>query len=75
MSRARLSIGNALVSFTEEELLPELDISAEQFWNALSTLVSEFSEENRDLLDERQRLQSLIDAWHREHGVGNPEAY
>lgn len=75
MSRAQLSIGNALVSFTEEELLPELDISAEQFWNALSTLVSEFSEENRDLLDERQRLQSLIDAWHREHGVGNPEAY
>lgn len=75
MSRARLSIGNALVSFTEEELLPALDISAEQFWNALSTLVSEFSEENRDLLDERQRLQSLIDAWHREHGVGNPEAY
>lgn len=74
-SRAQLSIGNALVSFTEEELLPELDISAEQFWNALSTLVSEFSEENRDLLDERQRLQSLIDAWHREHGVGNPEAY
>ena len=38
-SRAQLSIGNALVSFTEEELLPELDISAEQFWNALSTLV------------------------------------
>lgn len=75
MSRAQLSIGNALVSFTEEELLPELDISAEQFWNALSTLVSEFSEENRDLLDERQRLQSLIDAWHREHGVGSPEAY
>ncbi len=75
MSRAQLSIGNALISFTEEELLPALDISAEQFWNALSTLVSEFSEENRDLLDERQRLQSLIDAWHREHGVGSPEAY
>lgn len=75
MPRAQLSIGNALVSFTEQELLPDLNVSPEQFWDALSTLVSEFSEENKDLLDERQRLQSLIDAWHREHGRGDPEAY
>ena len=75
MQRSQLNIGEALVSFTEQELLPGLAISPEQFWNALNTLVSEFSEENRDLLDERQRLQSLIDNWHRQHGVGDPDSY
>ena len=75
LQRSQLNIGEALVSFTEQELLPGLAISPEQFWNALNTLVSEFSEENRDLLDERQRLQSLIDNWHRQHGVGDPDSY
>jgi len=75
MQRSQLNIGEALVTFTEQELLPGLAISPEQFWNALNTLVSEFSEENRDLLDERQRLQSLIDNWHRQHGVGTPDSY
>ena len=75
MQRSQLNIGEALVTFTEQELLPGLAISPEQFWNALNTLVDEFSEENRDLLDERQRLQSLIDNWHRQNGVGDPDSY
>ncbi|MGA0885363.1 MAG: malate synthase G, partial [Ilumatobacteraceae bacterium] len=75
LQRSQLNIGEALVTFTEQELLPGLAISPEQFWNALNTLVCEFSEENRDLLDERQRLQSLIDNWHRQHGVGDPDSY
>src|SRR6056300_216776 len=75
MQRSQLNIGESLVTFTEQELLPGLTISPEQFWNALNTLVNEFSEENRDLLDERQRLQSLIDNWHRQHGVGTPDSY
>lgn len=73
--RSQLHVGDALVSFAEEELLPGLSISADMFWSALAALVSEFSEENQDLLDERQRLQSLIDSWHREHGRGDPKAY
>ena len=57
------------------ELLPKLSISTDEFWAALQTLVDEFSERNLALLEERQRLQSLIDAWHRDHGQGTPEAY
>lgn len=73
--RAQLHVGDALVTFAEQELLPELSISTDEFWAALQTLVDEFSERNLELLEERQRLQSLIDAWHREHGQGTPEAY
>ena len=73
--RAQLHVGDALVTFAEQELLPELSISTNEFWAALQTLVDEFSERNLELLEERQRLQSLIDAWHRDHGQGTPEAY
>ncbi|MEC8503765.1 MAG: malate synthase G [Actinomycetota bacterium] len=73
--RAQLHVGDALVTFAEQELLPELSISTDEFWAALQTLVDEFSERNLELLEERQRLQSLIDAWHRDHGQGTPEAY
>ncbi len=73
--RAQLHVGDALVTFAEQELLPELSIGTDEFWAALQTLVDEFSERNLELLEERQRLQSLIDAWHRDHGQGTPEAY
>ncbi|MAG09394.1 MAG: malate synthase G [Actinobacteria bacterium] len=73
--RAQLHVGDALVTFAEQELLPELSISTDEFWAALQTLVDEFSERNLELLEERQRLQSLIDAWHRDHGQGTPETY
>jgi len=73
--RAQLEVGDALVTFAEQELLPELSIGTDEFWAALQTLVDEFSERNLELLEERQRLQSLIDAWHRDHGQGTPEAY
>ena len=65
--RAQLHVGDALIAFAEQELLPELSIGADEFWAALQTLVDEFSARNLELLEERQRLQSLIDAWHRDH--------
>ena len=73
--RAQLHVGDALITFAEQELLPELSIGTDEFWAALQTLVDEFSERNLELLEERQRLQSLIDAWHRDHGQGTPGSY
>lgn len=73
--RAQLHVGDALITFAEQELLPELSIGTDEFWAALQTLVDEFSGRNLELLEERQRLQSLIDAWHRDHGQGTPESY
>ncbi len=73
--RAQLQVGDALITFAEQELLPELSIGTDEFWAALQTLVDEFSGRNLELLEERQRLQSLIDAWHRDHGQGTPESY
>ena len=70
-----LRIDPALRSFVADELLPGLDIEPERFWAALVDLQSRFAGRIATLLARRDELQAQIDAWHREHGAGDPDAY
>jgi malate synthase len=70
-----LWIDPALRSFVEDELLPGLDIDPERFWAALVDLQGRFAFDIGTLLGRRDELQAQIDAWHREHGAGDPDAY
>jgi malate synthase len=63
-TRAELDISDELVSFIEQEALPETGVSADAFWAGLSTLVHEFGPRNRALLDKRESIQTQIDNWH-----------
>jgi malate synthase len=54
------------------EVLP--DGGASEFWKGLSDIVERFAPRNRELLLERDRLQSKIDEWHRQHGAPAPGA-
>ncbi|MEI4196934.1 malate synthase G [Roseovarius sp. E0-M6] len=62
-----LSIDPTLKQFVEDEVLDNLDISADHFWAALSRIVHEFSPRNRALLKQRQIIQTKIDDWHKAH--------
>jgi len=62
-----LSIDPTLKQFVEDEVLDDLDISADHFWAALSRIVHEFSPRNRALLKQRQTIQTQIDDWHKAH--------
>ena len=70
-----LWIDPALRSFVADELLPGLDIEPERFWAALVDLQARFAGRISTLLRRRDELQSQVDAWHREHGAGDPDAY
>jgi malate synthase len=70
-----LWIDPALRSFVADELLPGLDIEPERFWAALVDLQTRFAGRISALLRRRDELQSQVDAWHREHGAGDPDAY
>jgi malate synthase len=70
-----LWIDPALRSFVADELLPGLDIAPERFWSALADLQGRFAGPIATLLARRDDLQTQIDAWHREHGAGDPDAY
>ena len=70
-----LRIDPALRSFVVDELLPGLDIDPDRFFAALSDLQGRFAGPIATLLARRDELQGRIDAWHREHGAGDPDAY
>jgi len=61
----RLQVAAELKQFIENEVLPGSGIEANAFWSGFDALVHDLAPRNRDLLAERDRLQSELDAWHR----------
>ncbi len=68
--RGRITVDRLLVDFIEREVLPGTDIGAPAFWAGLDALIAEFEPRNRALLEERDRLQALIDNWHFDNRAG-----
>ena len=60
----RLQVATSLVRFVEDQVLPGTGITAEQFWAGFDAIVHDLAPRNAELLAERDRLQSEIDAWH-----------
>lgn len=68
----QVSLGNLTVDanlhlFLNEEVLGGLDIDPALFWQGFDVLIHELSPENLELLKERDRMQTEIDDWHRNH--------
>jgi malate synthase len=63
----QLQVSPDLHEFIEREVLEGTGLSGAHFWRALSELVQELAPKNAALLKERERLQSLLDTWHREN--------
>ncbi|MGR3624576.1 malate synthase G [Pseudophaeobacter sp.] len=77
VTRETLSVDATLARFVEETVLPGIEVSAQQFWAGLSSLVETFTPRNRALLQKREEIQTKIDSWHKA-GRGkphDPEAY
>lgn len=71
-----LQVDSRLVEFINEEALPLTAVDRERFWDGFVSVFTQFSADNRALLQERERLQSAIDAYHQEHpGAPEPTAY
>jgi malate synthase len=62
-----LQVATVLHRFIEDEVLPGTGIEIAQFWAGFDAIVRELAPRNAELLAERERLQSEIDAWHRAH--------
>ncbi|MEO8683770.1 MAG: malate synthase G [Devosia sp.] len=77
LAKSGLSVHRLLVDFVEQEALPGLAISAEQFWSGLAAIVAEHGPTNTALLARRDELQGQIDDWHRRYGpvANNPQGY
>ncbi len=61
----RLWVDRTLVDFLDREALPQAGVDRAQFWAGFERVFGEFSGRNKGLLDERDRMQRAIDAFHR----------
>ncbi|MEO1695428.1 MAG: malate synthase G, partial [Pseudomonadota bacterium] len=66
VAESDVTIDADLHRFITDDVLPGLDVEPDVFWQGLSAAVAEFGPKTADLLATRARMQTQIDAWHRE---------
>ena len=59
-----LKVSKVLFSFVNNELLKDLEISSEKFWQGFDNIIHELAPQNKKLIETRQVLQKKIDDWH-----------
>ena len=62
-----LSVSKRLANFINVKLLPGTKISKERFWSGFNKYIHELSPKNKSLIEKREKIQKLIDTWHKEN--------
>jgi malate synthase len=72
-----MDVDEVLYEFVVGEALPGTGVEAAAFWSGFARIVERFLPRNAELLATRDRLQALIDDWHRQHPGAHfdPRAY
>ncbi len=60
----QLKIAKPLANLVEHEILPGLNLAAEQVWSEFEKILEDLAPRNKDLLAKREKLQQLIDDYH-----------
>ena len=60
-------INQQFYNFINDEVLPQLSVNQNRFWNDLEMLIEELTPVNQHLLQTRNRLQSELNDWHQQH--------
>ncbi len=63
-----LAIDNELFNFIENEVLPNVGVNSDDYWQGFENVVKELTPRNKELLAKRDELQAKIDQWH----IDNP---
>src|SRR5699024_9958440 len=70
-----IQVAQTLFDFINQEVITEAELEKESFWQGFETIVTNFSKQNKALLDKRQTLQKQISAWHENHKSIDPATY
>ena len=57
-------VAKELLSFVNNELLKDTNITSEKFWSGFDIVVHELEPKNKELLEIRENIQKKIDDWH-----------
>jgi len=60
-----LKVNSILVAFINNEVIPGTNIEPDDFWSKFSKIVHELTPINKILIEKRDKIQKLIDEWHK----------
>ena len=60
-----LKVSDNLLSFINDELLKDTEISPEKFWDGFDKVVHELAPKNKNLIKIREDIQNQINEWHK----------
>ncbi len=66
-TQSSLKVDQILAQFINQEVLPDLPINSEQFWQSFAQLISELAPVNQQLLKARSTIQADLDQWLLKH--------
>ncbi len=64
---ANLKVASCLYQFIEQQVLPDLNLSSDDFWHKFAAIIEKMMPINQQLLASRDKLQQQIDQWHSQH--------
>jgi len=64
IKKGNLTINSVLLEFVNQEVIPEIDVDAEDFWNKFDLAIHELAPINKALIEKRENIQKQIDEWH-----------
>lgn len=65
LTTAGIAVDPILSRFIDEEVLPDLGMPADEFWDGVDRIFRDLAPRNAALLKKRDELQARIDDWHR----------
>ncbi len=71
IKRSQLQINKDFYNFINQEVLLNLDITEDIFWDGFSRIIYELSPINLNLINQRKIIQEKIDVWHKNNKKNN----
>lgn len=70
-----LQVASELYEFINADVLPESDVSKEDFWTGLGKIVQDLAPKNKELLITRNMIQESLNNWHKTNTTYELEDY
>ena len=61
----QLQVATPLYDFVNSQVLPDIGVNQDAFWQGFNQIVTDLAPKNAALLAERDRLQAELDTWHK----------
>ena len=61
----QLQVATPLYDFVNSQVLPDIGVNQDTFWQGFNQIVTDLAPKNAALLAERDRLQAELDTWHK----------